>query len=140
MDTYCIVRPEHLNHYGHLFGGAMLSWIDEFAWLAASLDFPGCKLVTMAMDNIVFKKPAPCGSILRFSIEPVRLGTTSVTYNVAVLADAPGATQETHIVSTTITFVRLDETGMKTDLPRLAAFRSKESGLGPLPQTTQHIK
>ena len=41
MNNYAIVRQEHLNHYGFLFGGALLLWVDEYVWLAASLDFPG---------------------------------------------------------------------------------------------------
>lgn len=138
MDTYCIVRTEHLNHYGHLFGGAMLAWIDEFAWLTASLDFPGCKLVTMAMDDIVFRKPAHCGAILRFSIEPERQGKTSVTYRVVVFADEPGATCEKEIVSTTITFVRLDDLGGKLALPEVEKYRSLDSGHGPKPVNAPH--
>ena len=29
METLQQVRPEHLNHYGYLFGGYMLMWVDE---------------------------------------------------------------------------------------------------------------
>ena len=56
MDNYTIVRKEHLNHYGYLFGGMLLCWVDEFAWIFASLDFPGCPLVTVGMDQVVFKE------------------------------------------------------------------------------------
>jgi acyl-CoA hydrolase len=31
VDNFTIVRPEHLNHHGDLFGGTMLRWIDEFS-------------------------------------------------------------------------------------------------------------
>ena len=66
MDNYTIVRKEHLNHYGYLFGGKLLSWVDEFAWIFASLDFPGCSLVTVGMDQVSFKERVENGSILRF--------------------------------------------------------------------------
>ena len=36
MESYKVVRPEHLNHFGHLFGGCLLKWVDEIAWIAAS--------------------------------------------------------------------------------------------------------
>ncbi len=117
MDTYTIVRPEHLNHHSYLFGGAMLKWIDEYAWLVASRDFPGCTLVTIGMDNIVFKYRVVNGSILRFQIEPLKKGTSSVRYGVEVFSDEPGAESEKHVFSTTITFVRLDEAGEKCALP-----------------------
>ena len=75
MDNYTIVRKEHLNHHGYLFGGTLLSWVDEFAWIFASLDFPGCSLVTVGMDQVSFKERVASGSILRFSILPAHRGT-----------------------------------------------------------------
>jgi acyl-CoA hydrolase len=90
MDNFVIVRPEHLNHHGYLFGGQMLKWVDDFAWLTASRDFAHCRLVTIAMDRVEFRHPAPSGSILRFNILPARRGNTSVTYSVEVFSDEPG--------------------------------------------------
>ena len=124
MDNYAIVRPEHLNHYGRLFGGAILKWVDEFAWLVASLDFPHCSLVTVAMDRVEFKQATVAGSILRFHVLPVRQGTTSMTYAVEVFSDEPGADQERAIFSTHITFVRVDDAGDKCPLPKKARLRS----------------
>ena len=117
METFALVRPEHLNHQGYLFGGALLKWVDEFAWLVASRDFPGCTFVTVAMDDIVFREPVANGSILRFVILPQRQGHTSVGYGVEVWADAPGAGREHRVFSTRITFVRVDKEGKKTPLP-----------------------
>lgn len=125
MDNFTLVRPEHLNHYGYLFGGAMLKWVDECAWLVASRDFPGCSLVTMAMDDIVFRKRVLNGSILRFSILPRKQGTTSVTYSVEVFADAPGAAKEVNVFSTQVTYVRLDKKGNKYPLPEKESYRSE---------------
>lgn len=124
MDNYAIVRPEHLNHYGRLFGGAILKWVDEFAWLVASLDYPHCSLVTVGMDRVEFHRAAAVGSILRFSVLPVHQGTTSATYSVEVFADEPGADEEVGIFSTKVTFVRVDERGGKCALPQKASLRS----------------
>ncbi|BCR04109.1 acyl-CoA thioesterase [Desulfuromonas versatilis] len=125
MDNFTIVRTEHLNHHGYLFGGALLKWIDEYAWLVASLDFTGCTLVTIAMDDIQFKHRVRNGSILRFSILPQRQGRTSVTYGVEVFADEPGGPEEKKVFSTTITFVRVDEEGNSQPLPKLERMRSE---------------
>jgi acyl-CoA hydrolase len=118
MDNYTLVRSEHLNHHGVLFGGVMLKWVDEFAWLTASLDFPHCTLVTIAMDNIQFHHRVPNGSILRFHILRRHQGVTSVQYDVDVFADEPGADSEKQVFSTFVTFVRIDENGGKTPLPK----------------------
>lgn len=132
MDNYTIVRSEHLNHYGYLFGGTLLRWVDEFAWIFASLDFPGCTLVTVGMDQASFRKQIESGSILRFSILPVQRGTSSIAYSVDVFADAPGATEEKRVFSTKVTFVRIDAAGRKTALPATPVLRS-EAGMSTKP-------
>lgn len=124
MDTFALVRPEHLNHQGFLFGGALLKWVDEFAWLVASRDYPGCTFVTVAMDDIVFRHRVENGSILRFAILPEQRGHTSITYTVEVWADAPGAVEERRVFTTRITFVRIDGTGNKQPLPAASPLRS----------------
>ncbi len=116
MDTYTLVRTEHLNHHSKLFGGQLLKWVDECAWLAASRDFCGSVLVTRAMDNSEFKYSVPNGSILRFHIEQQHAGTTSVLYSVDVFADMPGHRDEKLIFSNRVTFVAVDGDGNKTAL------------------------
>ena len=113
MDTYTLVRPEHLNHHGFLFGGQLLKWVDELAWLCASRGFPGVTLVTVGMDKIQFRHRVTSGSILRFQIELVRQGETSLTYAVDVYADAPGTHIEEHVFKTLISFVNIDDSGKK---------------------------
>lgn len=125
MNNYAIVRQEHLNHYGFLFGGAMLQWVDEYAWLVASRDFPGCPLVTVGMDKISFRKPVLNGSILRFNIRPAKQGKTSIQYTVDVYADAPGANSEQTVFSTIITFAHVDHDGTKQALPKKDRLRSE---------------
>jgi acyl-CoA hydrolase len=125
MDNYTIVRKEHLNHYGYLFGGTLLRWVDEFAWILASLDFPGCSLVTVGMDQVSFKERVENGSILRFNIFPVKRGSSSVSYTVNVYADAPGATEEKIVFSTKVTLVRVDVEGRKCPLPCTPVLRSE---------------
>jgi acyl-CoA hydrolase len=125
MDNYTIVRKEHQNHYGYLFGGALLSWVDEFAWICASLDFPGCSMVTVGMDQVSFKERVVNGSILRFNILTVHRGTSSVSYAVNVYADAPGASEEKIVFSTKVTLVRIDAEGKKSPLPDIPVLRSE---------------
>jgi len=128
METFAIVRPEHLNHHGYLFGGALLKWVDEFAWLTASRELPGSTLVTMAMNDIVFRQRVVSGSILRFQILPRRQGESSITYGVEVWADEPGGREETPVFATCVTFVGLDAAGGKTRLPRHPALQAASGG------------
>jgi acyl-CoA hydrolase len=125
MDTFTIVRPEHLNHHGYLFGGQLLKWVDEDAWLVAARDFPGYMLVTRAMDQIDFRNRIVNGSILRIHILPHRQGETSITYRVEVFAQEPGSVEEQIVFTNHVTFACVDERGKKRPLPRMQRYTSQ---------------
>ena len=117
MTNYKLVMPEHLNHYGFLFGGNLLKWVDEVAWMAASTDYPGCHLVTIALDRVEFKKSATDGAILRFVAQRLREGRTSVSYEVVVFRRNLHEADEEEIFRTATTFVRVGDDGHKCPLP-----------------------
>lgn len=125
MNAYAIVLAEHLNHQGVLFGGQMLRWVDEYAWLAAARDFPTYRLVTRAMDAVEFKIPVPLGAILRFHTMPKRRGKTSICYEVTVHADMQDGQEEFEVFRVDITFVSIDVGGQKRELPWKATLRSE---------------
>jgi acyl-CoA hydrolase len=118
MENHKLVLPEHLNHFGYLFGGNLLKWVDEFAWIAASLDYPGCHFVTIAMDNVEFRKSVKEGSILKFSAKMNKEGSTSVQYSVSVFRGNFEDHEEDLIFSTHVTFVRINEEGSKLPIPK----------------------
>ena len=117
MENHKLVLPEHLNHYGYLFGGNLLQWVDEYAWIAVSLDYPDCKFVTVGFDNVEFKKSVKEGTILKFIIEKEKIGNTSVKYQVNVFRGNKGQGKEDMIFSTIITFVSVDDQGKKRNIP-----------------------
>jgi len=119
MENHKLVLPEHLNQYGFLFGGHLLNWVDECSWIAARLDYPGCDFVTIGMDRVEFRKSVRQGTILKFHVEKMRQGTTSVQYAVRVTRDNRDLGEEEVIFSNSVTLVRIDENGRKTALPAL---------------------
>ncbi|AEI13712.1 thioesterase superfamily protein [Flexistipes sinusarabici DSM 4947] len=125
MENFRLVRPEHLNHHGYLFGGVLLKWLDEFGWMAATLDFPGSTFVTVGMDEINFKKRIENGSILRFIIKPQRTGKTSVTYIAKVFTNQAGAQQD-EVFTTKLTFVNIGENGKPAPLPTKCQYNSQK--------------
>ena len=111
MDTHRLVLPSDLNHYGFLFGGRLLAWIDEASWIAASLDFPHCQFVTIGMDKVEFRHGVRDGTILGIRCTRSRKGNTSVTYEVEVTDE-----KNTHtppIFTTHVTFVSVNDKGEK---------------------------
>jgi acyl-CoA hydrolase len=115
VENHKLVHPEHLNHYGFLFGGHLLKWVDEFAFIAATMEYPGCNFVTIGMDRVEFKKSVRQGTILKFIVEKTSVGTTSVQYLVHVYRST-NLEENNFIFSTRITLVRVDEHGSKIPL------------------------
>jgi len=116
MENYKLVLPGHLNHYGYLFGGNLLQWVDEVGWIAASMDYPGCNFVTIGMDKVEFKKSVRQGALLRFEANRSKEGNTSVQYTVDVFRHDIGSGDEESIFSTNTTFVCIDSQGKKCEL------------------------
>ncbi len=118
MENHKLVLPSNLNQYGYLFGGDLLKWVDEYAWIAATLDYPDCNFVTMGMDKVQFKKSITGGTILTFIVEKSGQGNSSVQYLVHVYRGNGGFKNDL-VFSTTVTFVRIDQDGKKEPLPRM---------------------
>ena len=116
MDHYKFVIPEHLNHYGTLYGGTLLKWVDEVGYISAAVDFPEHRFVTVALDNVVFKHRIAVGAVLKFAVECARLGDSSVTYKVTVTSAVDPAQANVILFETNITFVNLDARGNKAKI------------------------
>ena len=121
FQNHKLVLPEHLNQYGYLFGGNLLKWIDEAAWIAATLDYPDCAFVTIAMDCVEFRKSVRKGTILELVLQAVGRGTTSVQYDAEVFRCDATPENRVSIFATRMTLVRVDADGVKTPLPPISA-------------------
>ena len=111
FQNYKVTKPEDLNHYGFLFGGKLLQWVDEFSWIAASLAFPKHQFVTMSMDKVEFRKSVKKGTILRFNINKHKQGNSYIKFKVEMFAYCADNIEEELIFNTVVTFVSVNENG-----------------------------
>jgi acyl-CoA hydrolase len=118
MEHYKLILPENLNHHGYLFGGYMLKWIDEFSYITANQELPGNNFVTIALDNVTFRKRVNLGEIVKFVVERTHLGNSSVQYAVKAFGTRSHAEPSDVIFETKITFVAVDEQGNKQTIKR----------------------
>lgn len=81
-----IVRQEHLNQYGSLFGGRILSVIDELAFIACARTYPKRNFVTQAIENAAFIAPAILGDMLEFNFGIESTERTSVRVRLKMMA------------------------------------------------------
>jgi acyl-CoA thioesterase YciA len=80
-----LMMPRDTNAYGTIFGGIILSYIDQAGAIEARRQ--GAQfMVTVSMDKVVFHEPVYVGDLVSFWTETIRLGTTSVTVKVIVEA------------------------------------------------------
>ncbi len=73
------VKPEHLNPANALFGGQLLSWIDEEAAIFAACQMNSQSIVTKIISEINFMTPARQGDVLEFGLELISAGLSSIT-------------------------------------------------------------
>ena len=82
--TRRFVRPNDLNVSDSLFGGQLLSWIDEEAAIYASCQMKHDRVVTKYMSEIDFKMSARLGDILEFGLQVNEAGRTSLSIHCEV--------------------------------------------------------
>jgi acyl-CoA thioesterase YciA len=89
-----LMMPRDTNAHGTIFGGVILSYIDQAGAIEARRQ--GCHLmVTVSMDKIVFHEPVQVGDLVSFWTETLRIGTTSITTRVIVDAIRNGSQRVT---------------------------------------------
>lgn len=77
--TRKMVAPKDLNSNGTLFGGRVLDWIDEEAYIYCSCQLNNDRVVTRKIGSIDFNHSAIRGDIVEIGMETVNFGTTSIT-------------------------------------------------------------
>ena len=76
-----LICPAHINHYGRLFGGQLLKWIDELAGIVA-IRHCGATVTTAAIDNLQFHAPAYSGDMIVLEGRVTYVGRTSMEVRV----------------------------------------------------------
>lgn len=104
----CLVKNTGLN--GNLFGGEMLSWMDEIAAIYAYKRIESGNLVTLRYGETVFKKPVKQGDIVHFYCGKDKYTDSSITFNIESYVN------DELVFSTDTTFVCVDEYGNKKNI------------------------
>ena len=106
------VKKSDLGFHGNLFGGKLLSWIDAAVAAYAMEKCRSQNMITIAMDKCVFLKPAKEKQLVKIYGEMVRVGNTSATFNIEARGYNVFRGDETILLATSMTFVRVDEEGV----------------------------
>ncbi|MBW3140484.1 acyl-CoA thioesterase [Ferrimonas balearica] len=74
-----VIKPEDLNPGQSLFGGRLLSWLDEEAGIFAACQMGSHQLVTRQIRDITFHRPGRQGEVIEFGLALTHTGRTAVT-------------------------------------------------------------
>ena len=105
-----VAMPKDTNQYGTIFGGVILSYIDQAGFVEARRH--GChRWVTVSMDKVDFKAPINVGDTVSFFTTTTRLGTKSVSVAIDVVAERFAIEESVNVTHATMTLVSVDKLG-----------------------------
>ena len=105
------VKKSDLGFHANLFGGKLLGWLDAAAagFAMEMCDTP--RMVTVKIDECIFRKPAREGQLIKIYGRISDVGNASITMHMEARAHNVYSGVQTVILSTNIVFCRIDENG-----------------------------
>ena len=111
-----LMMPKDTNPYGTIFGGVLLSYIDQAGAIGAQYEarrsgWPDQPIVTVAMKSVEFHEPVFVGDVVSFYTKVARVGRTSITMHVTVETDRGDEPIQLTEAEVTYVAVRLEDEG-----------------------------
>jgi acyl-CoA thioesterase YciA len=115
-----VMMPKDTNALGTIFGGVILSYIDQAGAVEAHRHCPG-RIVTVAMREVVFHAPVFVGDLVSLYARKKRVGTTSISIAVEVESERSGIHappgEKVKVTEAEVVFVHVDENGAPRPIP-----------------------
>lgn len=124
VETVHMVRPNHLNASGRLFGGVLMQWIDEVAGLVAKRH-TRMNVTTASVDNLKFLHGAYQRDVIIIIGKATYVGRTSMEVKVDTYIEANDSSR-TLINRAYFTMVGLDKDDKPAVIPDLILTTEKE--------------
>jgi acyl-CoA thioesterase YciA len=114
LATKVVMMPRDTNPHGTIFGGVILSYLDQAGAVGARHEierqgFPPRLVVTVAMEGVEFREPVLVGDTLSFWTEVQRIGTSSITVRINVEAERERQTRQ--VTQAVVTYVAVELQG-----------------------------
>lgn len=119
------MHPEHANLLGNVHGGWIMKLVDEAGALAC-MRHAQKKVVTVAIDSMIFRQPIRIGDLIILNAEVTYTGHTSMEAEVQVVAENPITGERTHTNTAYLVYVALNDEGRPTTVPALVVETDEE--------------
>jgi len=103
-----VAMPADTNSSGDIFGGWLLSQMDLAAWVCARKLTPH-RLVTVALDKVIFHRPVYVGDCVICYAQVERIGRTSISIHIDALVERADGTAEEQVTEGRFTLVAIGE-------------------------------
>jgi len=113
-----LMQPEHANNLGNVHGGWIMKLADEAGALAC-MRHAQRRVVTVAIDSMVFHNPIKIGELVLLTAEVTYTGHTSMEAEVQVQAENPITGERTHTNNAYLVYVALDDNGKPVAVPSI---------------------
>ena len=111
-----LMMPRDTNHHGTIFGGVILSYIDQAGAVGAIRH--GCRqVVTVSMDQVIFIQPVQVGDLVSFYANLLNVGRTSIKVLVTVEATRRSDGEVVAVTKAEVTYVNVDAAGKSVPVP-----------------------
>ena len=113
-----LMMPDMANFSGNVHGGVLLKLLDQVAYACASR-YAGCYVVTLSVDQVLFKQPIHVGELVTFYASVNHVGRTSMEVGIKVVAEDIQKRTVRHTNSCYFTMVAMEQ-GKPAAVPALA--------------------
>jgi acyl-CoA thioesterase YciA len=110
LASRVLAMPTDTNPKGDIFGGWIMSLMDMAGKMSATT-VAKCRVVTVAVDRILFREPVRVGDVVCCDTETLRIGRSSVTLSIEVWALRQGQGERIKVTDAVFTFVAVDDDG-----------------------------
>lgn len=105
-----VMMPRDANVYGTIFGGIILSYIDQAGFVEAKRHGIH-RWVTASIDRVDFTKPVYVGDVVRFMTRTLKTGRSSVLIEVIVEAERFNTHDRVVVTTANITMISVNKEG-----------------------------
>ena len=117
LTVRVIAMPADTNANGDIFGGWVLSRMDQAGGIAAVERARG-RAVTIAIQAMTFHRPVRVGDVLEVYTEVTKVGRTSMVIEIEAIAVRFKTRHREKVTDGTFTFVAIDDDGKPRPIPQ----------------------
>jgi acyl-CoA hydrolase len=113
-----LMTPDTANFAGNVHGGTILKLLDQAAYACASR-YAGRYVVTLSVDQVMFRQPVHVGELVTFLASVNHTGTSSMEVGIKVIAEDIRTQTVRHVNSCFFTMVAVDDARKPVPVPAL---------------------